>query len=163
MLWSTSGDLFASFVAARSTLFSGPEINTIWDSILSLKRSPLGAFQVNMICRTGLRRVPGGTLLQVRSPNAPFELPLEPISSPLRILRYGIEVASRIPRKTPGLGDAEIRENSLRIGVERVVVFKDIPDSAPNLVCRKLLRRDGVALFPSRLFQSFDTIYFCFV
>ena len=85
MLRSTSGDLFASFTAARSTTFSAPEINTILGSILSLKRTQFRPAGLHFRTQEGVWRPSFANLHHRRVPRLIFKLILSSFRSRFRV------------------------------------------------------------------------------
>ena len=100
MLWSTSGDALASFTDARSTTFSAPEINTILDSILSLKKAPFRPPGSIFGLRRGWR--PSfASLHHRRAPRLILKLILSSFRSRFRVQYVFYDTELRSHRETP--------------------------------------------------------------
>ena len=100
MLWSTSGDPLASFTDARSTTFSAPEINTILDSILSLKRAPFRPPGFHFRTQEGVWRPSFASLHHRRVPRLIFKLILTSFWSRFRVQYVFYDTELRSHRET---------------------------------------------------------------
>ena len=164
MLWSTSGDLFASFTDARSTTFSAPEINTILDSILSLKRAPFRPPGFHFRTQEGVWRPSFASLHHRRVPRLIFKFILSSCWSRFRVqyVFYDTELRSHreAPVKRTGYSMPNFEKIDSTLRYEHNVAFKNTTSNTHTIACRKLAQSDGVDCVPSRPFRSFNKYTF---